>query len=195
MNSFLAIAEIGQPLASGPGPGTGTGAGTGSTSNATGTGTGTGNGTGTGTGTAPPSVITNDNWFPDIDLGALRAAMRLDGTVTQERLRDAVLDAIASVNTELRAWQAACVTAGHRNLAAVPAPQIGGESIQLARYRRAIYNLAHADLTERYRDFDATQSGMQKADALDPTISEARRNVRWALNDMRGLPRSTIELI
>ena len=141
------------------------------------------------------AIVTNDSWFPDIDMNALRASMRLDGTATHERLRDATIDAIASINAELGTWQAGHIAAGYADLAAVPAPNIGGESVQLARYRRAVFNLAHADLTERYRDFDSTKSGGQKAEDLETTICDARRNVRWALSDMRGLPRSTIELI
>ena len=141
------------------------------------------------------AIVQNDGWFPDIDMEALRASMRLDGTATYERLRDATIDAIASVNAELGAWQTAQVAAGHADLAAVPAPAIGGESVQLARYRRAVFNLTHADLTERYRDFDSTKAGGQRAEDLEMAICEARRNVRWALNDMRGLPRATIELI
>ncbi|RAS16067.1 head completion/stabilization protein [Paraburkholderia bryophila] len=144
---------------------------------------------------ADAAIVTNDGWFPDIDMNALRASMRLDGTVTHERLRDATIDAIASVNAELGTWQAGHVAAGHADLAAVPAPSIGGESVQLARYRRAVFNLAHADLTERYRDFDSTKSGGQKADELEQTICLSRRNARWAMSDMRGLSRSTIELI
>ncbi|KFX61018.1 head completion/stabilization protein [Paraburkholderia fungorum] len=141
------------------------------------------------------AIVENDGWFPDIDMNALRASMRLDGTATHERLRDATIDAIASINAELGAWKANHIAAGYADLVAVPAPRIGGESVQLARYRRAVFNLAHADLTERYRDFDSTKSGGQKAEDLEMTICEARRNIRWALSDMRGLPRSTIELI
>lgn len=141
------------------------------------------------------AVIANDGWFPDIDLTALRAAMRLDGTVTQERLREAATAAMASVNAELATWRDAQLAAGHASLADVPAPTIGGESVQLARYRRAVYHLAHADLTERYRDYDATKSGGQRAEDLEATVCDARRNVRWALSDLRGIPRTTVELI
>lgn len=143
----------------------------------------------------PATVIANDGWFPDIDLTALRAAMRLDGTVTQERLREAATAAMASVNAELATWRDAQLAAGHAGLADVPAASIGGESVQLARYRRAVYHLAHADLTERYRDYDATKSGGQRAEDLEATVCDARRNVRWALNDLRGIPRTTVELI
>src|SRR5580692_8713967 len=83
---------------------------------------------------ANAAIVTNDGWFPDIDMNALRASMRLDGTATHERLRDATIDAIASINAELGTWRAAQVAAGYADLAAVPAPNIGGESVQLARY-------------------------------------------------------------
>jgi hypothetical protein len=143
----------------------------------------------------PDAIVRNDGWFPDIGLEALRAAMRLDGTVTHERLREATVNAMASVNAELHTWQAHHVAVGHADLACVPAPAVGGESVQLARYRRAVYHLAHADLTERYRDFDTTKSGAQRAEDLDATIAHARRNARWALSDLRGVPRTTVELI
>ncbi|WP_153075789.1 head completion/stabilization protein [Paraburkholderia bonniea] len=138
-------------------------------------------------------VIKNDSWFPDIDLIALRASARFDGTVTHERLRESAIDAISSVNEELAEWR--FTHADSATLADVPAPKIGGESMQVARYRRAVYSLAHADLTERYRDLDTTKSGGQKAEELEETICQSRRNARWALNDLRGIARTTIELI
>ena len=139
--------------------------------------------------------VKNDGWFPDIDMTDLRDAMRLDGTVTQERLRLAVLDAIASVNSELLTWQATQRIAGHTDLASVPTARVDGLSTHVLRYRRAVYNLTRADLNEQYRAYDATKSGGQHADDLEATICESRRNARWALSDIRGIPRSTIELV
>jgi hypothetical protein len=141
------------------------------------------------------ATLTNDRWFPDIDLDELREAMRIDGTVTFERLRLATLDAMTSINAELGSWHASQVAAGYADLASVPSPQLGGVSTQVLRYRRAIYNLARADLTEQYRGYDSTKSGGQRAEDLEYTICESRRNVRWALNDMRGIHRTTVELI
>ncbi|WP_250466126.1 head completion/stabilization protein [Caballeronia sp. GAFFF2] len=140
-------------------------------------------------------LIRNDGFFPDISLTELRATMRIDGTVTHERLREATLDAIDSVNNELHAWRALQIAAGHSTLADIPTACIDGQSVQIIRYRRAVFNLAHADITERYRDWDTTKSGGQKAEDLEQTICNARRNVRWALSDLRGLSRTTVELI
>lgn len=145
--------------------------------------------------TAPAgAIVTNDGFFPDIDLDKLREAMRLDGTVTAVRLRDAAIAAVISINDELQAWKAGKQAAGVLTLAELP-PQIGGVSVQVSRYLAAIYRTAKADLTERYRDFDATKAGEAKADQLESTVDDDRRAARWAVRDLLGRPRSTIELI
>ncbi|HIH2655003.1 phage head protein [Burkholderia stagnalis] len=153
--------------------------------------------------TAAPAVaaspidgtLTNDGFFPDIDLSALRDAMRLDGTVTRERLRHAARDAMLTVNDELAAWRARQRAAGAASLADVPAERLDGESVHVFRYRRAVYHLAHADVTEKYRGFDSTKSGGQVAAELAATVDESRRNARWAISDILGIARSTVELI
>lgn len=144
--------------------------------------------------TSESDVIENNGFFPDISIAELRGVTRLDGTVTYERVREATIDAIRSVNAELKTWRAQ-VGAGCSTLADMPAEKIGGVSELVSLYRRAVYNLAHADLTERYRDLDTTKSGGQKAEDLEGTICTSRRNARWALNDLRGIPRSTVELV
>lgn len=150
------------------------------------------------TGTAQPSAadtLKNDGWFPDIELGALREQMKLDGNITDARVRPATLDAMASCNAELRSWQVKQIEAGFASLVDVPAPHLGGESTHAIRYRRAVFNLVRADLTEHYRGLDTTKSGGQKAEELEATICEARRNVRMAIADICGRRRTTVELI
>jgi len=62
-------------------------------------------------------------------------------------------------------------------------------------YRRAVYASAQAELIERYRDVDTTHAGHVRADTLDPTIDDYRRNVRYAIRDMLGRPRADVELL
>ncbi|KVD81671.1 phage head protein [Burkholderia sp. ABCPW 14] len=153
--------------------------------------------------TAAPTVaatpiegtLTNDGFFPAIDLSALRDAMRLDGTVTAERLRHAARDAMLTVNDELATWRTRQRAAGATTLADVPAARIDGESAHVLRYRRAVYHLTHADVTEKYRGYDTTKSGGQAAAELAETVDESRRNARWAISDILGIARSTVELI
>lgn len=146
-------------------------------------------------GTATTFTVTNDGFWPDIDANALRDSLRLDGAVSDARLEVAAVNAILSVNRELAAYRAAQEAAGHASAAAVPGEQVAGETLLIHRYRRAVYCTAGAELAERYRSFDATAAGNQRADELTPSIDEYRRDARWAISDIRGLTRSTVELI
>lgn len=145
----------------------------------------------------PPdsATVANDGFFPDIDLDHMRAAVRLDGTVTAERLRDATVDAVLLVNDELATWKATQIAASYARLVDVPATEIAGETINLVRYRTAVYRFARADLVERYRNFDATKSGVEQAEQLECSADDDRRAAKWSIRDMLGKSRTTIELI
>lgn len=140
-------------------------------------------------------IILNDGWFPDIDPGAIRQQWRIREVVLPARLREAVLAAIITVGNDLSAWQAARAAEGHATLAAVPAPQIGGESRILALYRRAVGCLVKAELQERYRDFDQTGAGQRDVTELDQSVGELRRDARHAIRDLLGRSRTAVDLI
>ncbi len=150
--------------------------------------------TGTG-GNATSYPIINDDWFPDLDGEHMRAALRLDGSITDARLEVAAVNALIQVNAELADYQAQREAEGHAALANVPAKQIQGESQLLHLYRRAIYCSAGAELAERYRDYSATGDGAERAEALTPTADEYRRDARWAIRSILGRVHTTVELI
>ncbi|WP_061943031.1 head completion/stabilization protein [Collimonas pratensis] len=144
------------------------------------------------------SVVENDGWYMDIQLSQMRDAERLDGTVTEVRLRQAVVAAILHVNNELRDWKLEQIAAGYTSLAAVPADRVDRESVNISHYRRAVYCWAKADLTERYRDFDSTASSLndkKTMDVLDDAPSDQRRNAHWAITNIIGRSHMTVELI
>lgn len=144
---------------------------------------------------ADEPTIENDGWFPDIDLAKLRATARLDGTVTPDRLRYSALTAIASMNRELARYKAAQLALGFLKLDDVPGESVGGTRVQVIHYLRAVYSYVQADLIERYRDFDATGAGDKLAEQLETRLCDLRRDVRWAVSDLLGTRRTTVELI
>lgn len=141
----------------------------------------------------PP--IDSGAFWPAIDPVKLRASQRIDSSITLDRLRAALIEAIASVNGELATWKQTQILAGYATLAAVPAETVDTVSLLVHRYERAVGCLAKADITERMRDFDTTNEGHRQADALDPSIDELRRDARWAISAILGIGRSTVELI
>jgi hypothetical protein len=144
-------------------------------------------------------VVRNDGWFPDLEPAQMRAACRLDGTVTTARLIPALQAAMLSVNAELRDWQAGQRAQGRESLADVPAPTLGEQSALALRYQRAVQACLQADLLESYRSLTTLPDGINKdhfpLDAITAQIDEQRRKQRWAISDLLGIPRSTVELI
>lgn len=141
-------------------------------------------------------AITNDGWFPNISAQDFRKVARgVDGTATVERLRHSLIAAILSVNSELAVWKAARQAEGRTSLADVPGPQIGGTTAPVAHYLRAVYAETQADLAERMRGFDTTGAGDKRADAVECIPDTYRQDKRWAISDLLGIGRSTVELI
>ncbi|HHH0809780.1 TPA: head completion/stabilization protein [Yersinia enterocolitica] len=143
----------------------------------------------------PDVTITSAAFWPEISLNHMRKVMRLDGNVTTERLKEAVIEAISNTNGQLRAWRSEQEAAGVMTLEDVEAEEVAGESIRVQRYRRAVYCHAKANLTERYRDMDTTGDGNKRADALDPQITDLWRDARWAISDVQGRERGIAELV
>lgn len=145
--------------------------------------------------TPTEEIITSAAFWPEVDPVKVRAAQRIDNTITPDRLREALIEAIATVNDELSIWRAARELEGHATLAAVPAEEIDDVSIRVHRYLRAVGCFAKASLTERTRDFDTTAAGNKKADQLESPIDDYKRDARWAISDILGIGRTTVELI
>lgn len=144
---------------------------------------------------ADTAPIINAPFFPDIDPDEARGAMKLDGTVTPARLRNALITAIGEANGLLATWAFTHIESGHATLADVPAQQIDGASLKVHQYKIAVFALATAQLTEAIRTIDTSRQGNQAADTLEQPIDTHRRNAHWMLNDIRGIPRTTVELI
>jgi hypothetical protein len=142
-----------------------------------------------------PDPISSGDWYPSIDLTDARAVMRVDGTVTNERLTESIQNAMATVEDCLDAWQAQQVALGRATLADVPSKNIGGSTRLVLAYKRAVYATVQAELLEGYRNFDSTGAAIKRADAMDETVDDFRRNVRYAIRDILGRPRADAELI
>ena len=138
-----------------------------------------------------PTTPTDDEtviggWWPDIDVSAAREVIRISGTVTHTRLVEALQNAVWSINGELATWAAAQHTVYPEKL----------DDERLAGlYRRAVYHYAKAELIERYRDFDMTSAGAARAEDKIDAADDARRNLRWAISDILGRSRVTVEAL
>lgn len=140
-------------------------------------------------------ILANDGWFPDLSLDAVRKAVRIDGSITHERLLEVALYAVSNINDRLESFKHRHETAGVSSLGDVSTRELGGERRLVLLYRRAVHSTIKADLIERYRDYDSTDSGLRRAEELDPAADEQRRNATWAVRDILGETHSIVELI
>lgn len=140
-------------------------------------------------------TIPNTFFWPGISLSQYRKEMRTDGTVTEERLRQALLTAISEVNAELFVFREKQMSRGLDNLSDVPGETIDGELERVRLYRNAVFCWAKASLVERYRDYDATGDGAKAAEEMEVSLGDLWRDVRWSISRFLDLPHMTIELI
>lgn len=146
-------------------------------------------------GTTETITITNASFFPDLLLKDFREAMRIDGTVTDHRAVHALEAAMYEANQLLSKWMQEQLDAGVDDIENSPQPNWQPPGYYKALYLRAVWSLAKSNLVERYRDYDSTGAGHDRAEALEMTDDDYRRDAAWALSDIRGRARTTVELI
>lgn len=140
----------------------------------------------------PGQDITSNPFWPAINTAAVRDVMRIDGDITAPRLEHAVITAIAQVNQDLISYRQSSAASA---LADMPAEQIGGVSQLVHHYQRAVYCLTRANLIERLRDYDTTKDGEGRAETLEQTVTDLRRDARFAVRAIIGTTHTTVELI
>lgn len=145
--------------------------------------------------TEPEEAIENHAFFPRLSLTEFRAAMRVDGVTTEDRARQALHTAMLEVNDRLAQWATQKISEGFSELCDVPERFGSPTGSNKARYKHAVWSLAKASLVERYRDYDTSRTGADKADELIPIADDYRRDAAWAIRDLQGLPRTVSELI
>ena len=140
-------------------------------------------------------VFHSGDFFPDIHALDYQKSMLTDGKLTPERLKHAITNAIIEINRELSAWRQRQIEKGYASMDKIPAEFVNTESELVLLYRRAVYSQTKANLTERYRDVDTTNSGEKKAEGLGTTIDELWRDVQWAIQRIKGESHNIVELI
>jgi hypothetical protein len=140
--------------------------------------------------TTPDESILNDGFFPNLQLNLIREAVRLDGSVSNARLKDAAIAAILEINEQLRSLKLKAAT-----LNELATSTIDGKPNTELLYLRAVHSAIAADINEKYRSYDSTSDGQKRAEQLAPTIDDHRRNLRWAIRDLLGTSRCSVELI
>lgn len=132
----------------------------------------------------PPSSNSSEclalpGW-PNICVATARDVLRVDGTVTDDRLLESLTNAAYAIVSELAEWR----------------KQQGADVFNDERlsflFQRAVHYYAHAELLERYRNFDVAKNGEKHYETVAAAAEVSRRNSRWAIADLLGQTRLTV---
>ena len=138
------------------------------------------------------AVIKNTFFFPDVDPKRVRELMRLEQTVSDARLRNAIKTGMAETNAELYDYRRRQIAAGFKQLVDVSAEKIDGENVRVFHYLSAVTAMTTATLYERYRGIEATSKGDKKADSVESTIDDLWRDMRWSVSRLQDKPRCIV---
>ncbi len=142
------------------------------------------------------SVVKADGWFPEIDVNAMRSAMRLRGEVPHGRLVEAIRGGILTATIDLAQWKAAWVEQGKVSLAGVkPDDKIDDEHRLTMLFTRAVRFYAAAELADLARDSSATQDEVDRIEEESLVAPDMKRTALQAIRDILGVGRCDVELI
>ena len=137
------------------------------------------------TGTPDPAALVPDPFYPAVGMADMRAAVRIDATVTAERLYHATEEAVYHANRQLEPLKRRRTAQGVTEWNEAAA----------MRYRHAVYAYAKALLVEQYADYDASGKAQAHGETKLEQAAAYRRRAHAAIADLLGRQRTDAELI
>ena len=135
-------------------------------------------------------VLSSGDFFPNVNLSQIRNTLRIDGTVTDVRLKQLTYEEILDVNRLLYVLTQKIQTFDELSLGS-----INGKKDTDILYFSAVSNGVYARLVELYTGYDSTNSGVKKSGLLEQSADDYRRNKHWAIQQLLGKNHTVVELI
>lgn len=98
-------------------------------------------------------TVTNDGFFPEINLADFAKSVRLSEAISVDRQRHAIQQAMIIVNFSLKSLKSKTAFISETET------EIDGTAEKVLLYREAVYSHARARLMQEMRDYDYTNQG------------------------------------
>lgn len=137
--------------------------------------------------------LTNDGFWPDLSVKDFQSQRTIPADIDAATIRQALLTAAGEINDDLVKVAAKYQGDGHTSAEAVPGVEIDGENLLCARYRKAVYARAKADLMGEFASIGRREShpGQESDETRSSLIAESTLTVRR----IKGLKRITVAII
>lgn len=130
--------------------------------------------------------ITNDGFFVDLNLLEFSEMYAVPKTIENTLLKTKLLNAIDDVNQTLDGFKQGSIAQGHATLAAVPSPQIDGQSTKVIQYKKAVYCQAMVELIQADINLARTADAENKATSAKSNFDFYREQKSRAIARLQG---------
>lgn len=135
-------------------------------------------------------IIKSDPFYPSIDLDHIRKIVRIDAVVTNDRLKQVIIEEVIDVNRLLISLQTQV-----EKLSDLSKTMIDDLPDTDYLYLSAVANGVAAKVNENYRNYDSSNTGVKKAEQAEYTVDDYRRNKQWAIQQLKSENHTVVELI
>lgn len=138
-------------------------------------------------------VISNDGFWPDLDLSDFMIERSMSPNINQQLIRDALVSAVVEINLTLEQYKKTQISNGVNTASKCGVVSVDGISSTVIIYKKAVFARAKADLVGEFvsiasRDDKLGESQKEMKAAL---LAESTREIRKLL----GLRRCGVALI
>ena len=137
--------------------------------------------------------LTNDGFWPDLNLADFQEQRSIPADVDAGTVATALLTAAGEVNDLLQTVKDGYLAKGFGQASAVPGIGRPGENLLCARYKKAVFARAKADLISEFASQGRREShpGQESAETRAGLLAEASVVIRR----MKGLKRATVKKV
>ncbi|HDR2889416.1 TPA: head completion/stabilization protein [Enterobacter asburiae] len=137
--------------------------------------------------------LQNDGFWPDMNLADFQRSRSIPADVDADTVGEALLTAVAEVNSSLASVQEKHRAAGYSTADDVPGVSMNGISQLAAQYKKAVYARAKADLMGEFASVGRREShpGQESDDTRKGLLAEAAIVIR----QIKGLKRATVRMV
>lgn len=140
--------------------------------------------------------ITNDGFWPNINAGDFEKRRGIPAAQDSERVAIALVNATSEINDQLEKQKAKFIKLGHATANDIPAfPKLNGKNKVLYQYESAVFARAKADLLPDIATVHTKDKGDHLAERSDETKQELLAESQRIVRNIKGLNRSSVELI
>ncbi|GKW11680.1 head completion/stabilization protein [Pectobacterium sp. IFB5596] len=139
------------------------------------------------------ATLVNDGFWPDLSVQDFQSQRTIPADIDMATIRQALLTAAGEINDDLMSVADKYRYGGHTCAIDVPGIEIDGENLLCARYRKAVFARAKADLMGEFASVGRREShpGQESDETRTSLIAEST----FAVRRIKGLKRITVAMV